>query len=201
MVQQEGELTEEEKQKQKKLEEDNQKQLEEEYKKPQTLNEKMDLLLQASMPKNKKKRNKQVLKPKFKKGLKKKLLKNELLVFYIKNNKSVTPSWLPVRNGLIFHPETEKYHQATSEYVMNYEGIPFIIQPEWSLIPFSPSQHLEITNNTKNNADGQQVIIRAIEQSQLKPPKKKMGGKSLLIFMVIGVVILYLLSQLLGKGA
>ncbi len=74
-----------------------------------------------------------------------------------------------------------------------------IIQPEWSVTPFSPQEHSEKTTEEGISATKQKLLIDIAESAQIKP-KKAIGGKSLLIIIIAIVVILGIISQMLGKG-
>ena len=164
-----------------------------------SMNEKFDKLLEVLEPKSKSRK-----KLKLPKLNKVKLKQNYVLVVYIKDNLSIDMKYLKIENEYIYIPETNTYHLATSEYVMNYKGIPTIIQPAWSLEPlvpstFSPKKHYKETEDANKGSNPQKVLIHLMELSN--PKIKGKGGSKLTIYVVVGVVAaLYFLTTLLGKG-
>lgn len=157
------------------------------------LNTKLDKLIEVLEPKKKSKKFKL---PKIKKA---KLKQNYALVIYIMDNLSVEMEYLKIENEYIYIRKTNSYHLATSKYVMNYKGIPTIVQPVWDLEPFCPSKHYDDTVENNRGANPQKILITLMEQSNLKL-KKKVGGKAM-IWIVIGIAVgLYFLTKLLGKA-
>ncbi len=158
------------------------------------LNKKLDKLIEVLEPKKKSKRIKL---PKLKKA---KLKQNYALVIYIKDNLSIEMEYLKIENEYIYIRKTNSYHLATSKYIMNYKGIPTIVQPTWSLEPFCPSKNYDETIAANKGANPQKILITLMEQSSLKLKKKLGGGKGMIILVVGIVAVLYFISKLLGKG-
>jgi len=132
-------------------------------------------------------------------GSKSKVRKNNVLVFSISSNGNVDIKFVPIINEMIYLPNHQLYHLASADYMLRYKKYPVIIQPEWSLIPFSPKDHLEKTEKNKEISLPQKVIINAVKLAQLKI-KTPLGGKAIL-WVVIGIVaILYLISKLMGAA-
>ena len=130
-------------------------------------------------------------------GSKNKIKKNNVLVFSISSNGSIDIKFVPVINEMIYLPNHQLYHLASADYMLRYKKYPVIIQPEWSLIPFSPKDHLEKTEKNKEISLPQKVIINAVKLAQLKL-KTPLGGKAIL-WVIIGIVgILYLISKITG---
>lgn len=159
----------------------------------QGLTTKMDRLLEVLEPK--KKSRKRIKLPKLKKA---KLKQNYALVIYIMDNLSMNMEYMKINNEYIYIRKTNSYHLATSKYVMNYKGIPTIVQPSWSLEPLCPSEHYQETIDKHKGASPQKVLITLMEQSNLKI-RGKVGGKAIL-WIIIGVVAsLYMIGKLMGK--
>lgn len=159
------------------------------------LNTKMDELIHALAPK--KKEGKRVKLPKIKKA---KLRQNYVLVIYIMDNFTINMDYVKIKNETIFLSKTNTYHLVTSKYVMNYKGIPTIIQPTWSLEPLCPSDHYTDTVNNNNGSNPQKALLTLLENANLKVKGGKTSGKVMLWIIIGVVVLLYLIAQLLGKA-
>ena len=84
---------------------------------------------------------------------------------------------------------------ATPEDTLFYKGKPFIIQPSWSVKPFSPSDNLDQTIDQKYNSHGYKLLLNRIKNETVDV-KKKMNTA-----MVWGIIILVIVGGYLAfKG-
>lgn len=132
-------------------------------------------------------------------GFKNKIKQNYALIFYLMTNGHIKLYFEPIQNDLIYIREKQQYHAANSKYILRYEKYPVIIQPEWSLLPFSPAEHYKDIEKKAGAAVHQKVIIQAVKMAGINPPRK-IQGKTLLWILVAAIVALYLLSQVLTGG-
>lgn len=64
---------------------------------------------------------------------------------------------------------------ASANYVMHYKKNPIIIQPSWSVEPFSPVEKLEKSLNDGSNTTGYKILLAKMK-SDMQGAKKQMGG-------------------------
>ncbi len=64
---------------------------------------------------------------------------------------------------------------ATINHVMYHKKNPVIIQPSWSVEPFSPAKHLEESLKDGSNVKGFAIILEKMQKEQLGT-KKPIGG-------------------------
>lgn len=131
-------------------------------------------------------------------GWKTKLKKNYVLVFRIRSNGTLVINFAPINNDMIYIQDAGTYHISNIKYMLRYKNYPAMILPEWSLKPFSPAEHFKETEEKEELALPQKVIINAMKMAQLKP-SGAMAGKTILWVLIAGVVVLYLISQIIGK--
>lgn len=115
--------------------------------------------------------------------------KNKALVVFLRTNKGLEFKIGDIEDGML--KIGDYVFDCTPEDFFIYKNMPVIIQPDWSLKPYSPQEI------SKDNAYSQKVIIRMIERYQLE---KKKANFSMWIFIALGgIAVLYILSQLLNK--
>ncbi len=169
----------------------------------------------------KKKTKKYKLPRKMRKGFKNKIKTGKVLVIRVKENHQIVPEWIKVVDGMIKLSDNDTYHAADAKYICSFgkKRIPTMILLEWSLTPVRPGEppnylmeretkseplsfkdHREKTEEEGAEAIHQKVIIKAINLYGVGGLKKKMGGKTLLIMLVLGVVVVYLISKMFGGG-
>ncbi len=138
-------------------------------------------------------------------GSKSKLKKNYALIFLIGNNGCLNPYFEPIINGMVYVRQNGTYHLANAEYMLKYtqgnKQFPALLLPEWSLEPFSPSEHHQQTEKEGKSSLPQKVIINAMKMAQLKPAGMGMQGKTLLWVLAAVVGALYLISQMINPGS
>lgn len=141
------------------------------------------------------------LKGKVRRGFKRRVKKNYVLVFYLRTNGTIQPYFAPVSNDMVYIKETGLYHEISAKYVMRYDKYPCVILPEWSLNPFeffSPMKHYEATELESRKALPQKAIINAMKLAQLEV-KNPIKGRALL-FIIAGLAIAgYILYQFVMK--
>jgi len=173
----------------------------EEKKEPKTLTDKMDKVYEFvnTMDSSKdKKKSKSRLFRKLKISLRKQQ-KNYVSIIVLYPNGNAAIEKLPITDNCI-KLKSGTYHVSSSEYVWNLGKLPFIIQPSWDMKPISKGRLNDITSKTGAWVDPQKVLIHFMELSQVKP-KSAFGGKNLLIWVIVGIVVLYLLNSVLTGGA
>jgi len=132
-------------------------------------------------------------------GKRRKLKQNYAIVLYIFSNGYADFFFEPIIDDKIYIRQTDKYHAATSEYVIRHKEFPMIIQPEWSLVPFSPREHSIETTEKGEVSFPQRFLIRVMKEAQLGKPKG-FGGKTLLWIIIGAIVVLYLITQVITGG-
>ena len=113
-------------------------------------------------------------------------------VLILRNNRNVEFIKAPIEDGTIIVDGIPRI--STVDYTLNYKGKPFIIIPEWSLKPFSPTENYEQTVQDKMNVAGRKVVLAKLEKEIIKPKKGMggMGGWILLIVIVVGAAYMLL---------
>jgi len=159
----------------------------------ENLNEKMDLILEKLAEKQNKKKFRL---PRV--GLKQKLKRDYVLVFWLKTNGTLTkPKWQKIENGMIYNKKTDANYVAAGEYILRYEdGTPIMLIPEWNTIPIAPSN----IDSEKSSIVAQKIMVRAAKLAQLKIKGKGMSGKTIFLLLIGLIIIIYLLTQSGGLG-
>jgi hypothetical protein len=117
-------------------------------------------------------------------------------------------------DGLIIVDGKSFSNEEATVYYVTKKKIPLLILYEWRFTPISGltdiAKHGFSFTDEKTDHDiaekygltnyGQQTIIRAIMQAQLPEDKKKWGGMSPLLWLFLGVGIIYVISQIFGGG-
>ena len=76
---------------------------------------------------------------------------------------------------------------ATADHVLfDAKGNPIIIQPEWSTTPFSPEDSMSDTGRLGRSAAGAKLLLNKMEKEAIDL-KKKGGGSSLILWIVLGI--------------
>lgn len=88
---------------------------------------------------------------------------------------------------------------ATPDYVLHWKKNPIIIQPSWSVKPFSPSEQSEKAMNDGSNTKGYKLLMSRMK-TELTAKKLQMGGW---IKWIIGAALLGVIAYafLTGGGA
>lgn len=133
-------------------------------------------------------------------GANRKIKLNYAITLYLRNNGSCNFFWSPIVDDSIYVKDTKQYHVASGEFVMNmpYKNklLPFIIIPEWSMIPIYPKE-MSAEQKDKYMAYAQKVIIDKAEKAKLEE-KKKMNLN--IIWIILGILVIgYIILKSLGK--
>lgn len=107
--------------------------------------------------------------------------KNWVSICYIQNNKVVRFVKAPISEGIIDIDGTP--HTAMAEDIMTYKNKPFIIVPEWSAHPFSPTRDRTEAEEKKRLSTGWKLMANYLEQQQIKA--NKFGGGAWIWIIVI----------------
>jgi hypothetical protein len=126
---------------------------------------------------------------------KSKVKNNYIYVLYIQDNGEIKPMSVQVEEGTTAIDGIPRL--ATSEYRLTYKGKPAIIQPSWSVKPFSPVDHYEETVKEQMASQGYRLLLNRLEQGKLKA-KKKLSGAAIFFIIIALIVIGYLAMQGLG---
>lgn len=123
---------------------------------------------------------------------KKIIKKNKILIFFLKTNKQLDIKIAKIENGMLFL--NGNYHAIAPDNIYLYKKFPCIILPEWSLDPFSPFGTKDYHDAVENKRiiHPQNIILRAIEAKEASMSQKKVGGKAVIIMLVVGVIAAYL---------
>lgn len=138
------------------------------------LNQKLDQLIQSGKVKG----------VKVKKLGKSEKKKGYIRYIYINENREIKAVKVPVDEGIAWFEGVPRI--ATTDYMMNMDGDPTIIQPSWSVEPFSPVANYEQAVRDKMTAAGYRLLLKAIKEGEVKP-KKKISG--LIILGIIAAVL------------
>jgi len=114
---------------------------------------------------------------------------NKLLVFYLKENRSVVPLVCPMKDGMI--QIGDKVHNVSMAFTYMWQNkYPCIVLPEWDLLPVGTKQYFDaVAANRTTNA--QQIIIRNIKASEGGMLVKKLPGKTMVWIGIAVIVVLY----------
>lgn len=122
--------------------------------------------------------------------------KKKILIFLLKNQRTIEPIVGNLINGLI---EIEgRYYTGSPDFTFLYKGkIPCAVIPEWSLNPVGTKDYYEAVEK-KMTIDPQVTVIRAMRLIESEPKvKMKMGGW---IFILIGAAIVgYIIYASMSK--
>lgn len=81
---------------------------------------------------------------------------------------------------------------VTAEYVLNYKNKPIIIQPSWSVLPYSPSEQYRKSLSDGSNTVGYRILLERMKAGAIGL-KKKIGA-GMVIGVLVGLVVVgYLL--------
>lgn len=139
------------------------------------IDEKLDIIMTS---KNKKKLFKLPSKAKLSKS---KIKNNWVTIMKINENKGVDFIKDKIDNQTIVIDGIPRL--ATAEDVLNYKGSPLIIQPSWSVKPFSPSENYEKSLEDGSNSKGYALLLARMKAGAIDL-KKKMN-----VFLIIGLVV------------
>ena len=81
---------------------------------------------------------------------------------------------------------------ATSDTILRYKGKPLIIQPSWSVKPFSPVDNYNETEKQNLNSKGYRLLMIRMQQEAIKA-KMKLNWLLILGGLVIAGIVIYAL--------
>lgn len=134
---------------------------------------------------------------------KSKLEKNYVLYIWIYPNGQLRVDKVqPTPDNITKSKHRDTYHMFGGEYVMRYGKYPVVLQYVDSVEPvklgekITPEKLAEEVKKYGKGLDAQTFMIKVMELSALSAIKK--GGAKILLWIIIGVVVLYLITQLFG---
>jgi len=131
-------------------------------------------------------------------GVKGKMKKNFVLAIIMKTNGNFDLKWVKIKNDLVYLKESDTYHTASTDFIGYYKKYPVMLLPEWDLTPLK-RENLYAQAEEGRLAKAQTVIIQNIMMANgLLKGKKSMG--SMLIWLLVGGVIIYLGYNLISGG-
>ena len=161
----------------------------------ETINEKLDRLIEGIEQSGKKKKFRMPMGIKMQKG---KIRKNYAIVLIIKTNGSVFFKMVQIEDNTIKIGET--YHEATAKYVLRYRRFPMIILPEWNITPlsepenevFSPEKNLKEAMDKGKLSAAEKFILHAIKMDLVKAKPKMNIITIVVIIAAIGGLLWFL---------
>ena len=140
--------------------------------------------------------------------------KNVFAVLFLGGDKELTFTNGYYNDGLLKVDGRSYSFEAASVFTAKKGKVPVVVLYDWRITPiggftesckeFEGSSFLEIKEDHKFAEEkgltnyGQQTIIRDLQQAQQDDKKKGMGGVSGIMWLIGGVVVVYLLSQFFG---
>ena len=113
------------------------------------------------------------------------LKKNYVTVMYIKENKECDFVRVPIDESTTLIEGTPRL--ATAEYTLTHKGKPIIIQPAWSVKPFSPTESYNKTLEDGDSSAGYKLLLNKLKKEVIMP-KKGPGGWLVWVLIAIAVV-------------
>jgi len=86
---------------------------------------------------------------------------------------------------------------AQNEHVLFHKGRPCIIQPSWSVEPFSPKQHFAESLLNGSNVVGYPLLLHRMKTSAADGNKKKVSG---MVGIIIGGIVLAIIGYAFFTG-
>ena len=123
---------------------------------------------------------------------KRKIRKNYIIVGYIRENKNFEFHKAEVQDGCYDIDGTK--HTITAEEVLIWNKRPIVIQPSWSITPFSPKEDHDETLEKNRSTLGYRILLNNLEKSVIDGKKKANMGGLILILLVLGGIGYYFFS-------
>ena len=119
--------------------------------------------------------------------------KNWVGVLKLNENRSIEPSKAQIEEQTIMLDGIPRL--ASSEYIFHIGKHPVIIQPSWSVTPFSPTNSFEESLNNGSNAKGYKLLMNKMKLATVEN-KKQLGGwwKWILGIGLLGLIAYAFLS-------
>jgi hypothetical protein len=110
--------------------------------------------------------------------------RNWVLICYIQENKGVSFVKAQIDEGVILINGIP--HTVSSDEILFYRKLPFIIVPSWSIKPFSAHQNLQNTKDAGNSTLGWEYIMNYLKKTEIKSVK----NAGMIMWVMLGLVIL-----------
>jgi hypothetical protein len=82
---------------------------------------------------------------------------------------------------------------ATPEYVLHYKKNPIIIQPSWSVKPYSPADAAKESLQDGSNTKGYKILMARMKSDSLGSRPKVGGMVKWVVGIIFGVIVAYAL--------
>jgi len=125
-----------------------------------------------------------------KKLSKRDIKKGFIRYIYINENNSIKVLKVPIEESTTLFEKVPRI--ATPDYMLSWDGQPTIIQPSWSVKPFSPVDNWEDTVKERMTSAGHRLLLNKIEQGGIIQ-KKKMSGAVIFGIIIVLIIAGYLL--------
>ena len=110
--------------------------------------------------------------------------KNKLLVFMLKQDRTIQPFTAKVQDNILFIGD--KMHNCSTDFIYLWQGkTPAIVLPEWDLNPIGTKDYYDAVKDGRL-IDPQTRIIQAMEYKENLQPKKMSGN--MIIWIIIGII-------------
>lgn len=152
--------------------------------KDESLKDKLDKLIEITKNQKQKKFRMPLNIRLFAKGRTK---KDYVIVQYLKTNGNVQFKLVPVKDNTT--EINEIYHEVTAGDILRYKGYPLIIQPEWSITPFSPRTSMKETVEEGKLSSAEKYIINRLKMDLVKKTKFNAKAIGLVLLIIIGAAI------------
>ena len=113
-------------------------------------------------------------------------------ICYIKNNRDVEFFKVPIDESTTMIKGVPRL--ATTDDMLFFKKNPLLIVPEWSIKPFSPTDHYDDTVKERLRSAGYALLMNRMQKETLSLKKKMSGWIIILIIAVIGVIGFFLLG-------
>lgn len=151
-----------------------------------------DILIQLSKPKESKDKKKLLKLPrKVKRQLKKLALKNKVIVFILRENRSAEMIVAEVVNGFVWIEGIA--HNCANDFIFLFKGkYPCIVLPEWDLNPIGTKDYYDSIDSGRQSYPVA-TIMRLLEDKDVVK-KGKMEAKTWIWIGIAVIAIIYLLA-------
>ena len=162
------------------------------------IKEKLDKLIEINTKQLEQKQTKKWKMPGVGKLNKKQIKKGFVTYFIIRANRRLDIVKVPIDEGVTMVDGIPRL--ATTDHVLfDAKGAPIVIQPEWSVKPFSPEDNYEQTVREENSAAGAKLLMNKMEKEALDLTKKKgLGGGNWIVYIIIAIVAILGIAYLFG---
>ena len=113
-----------------------------------------------------------------------KVRKNWATLCYINDNKEATFKRVQIDEQTTLVDGSPRLARPSD--MLTYKGKPFIIQPSWSVEPFSPSKNQSETEQKQMSSNGYKLLLNKMKKEVIST-KKQISG--VVVFVIIVVII------------